>query len=413
MHVVHIDWRIVAGYLIFIGSYAVFAFGRLPGLKIDRAGAAMIGAVLMFAVRILWPGDALRYIDFATIVLLFAMMLVVGGLRLAGFFERVAGAALDRIGKEHLLPAVLFSTGLLSAFFVNDIICLVMTPLVLAVTRRFSLPPMRYLLAVAIASNLGSVATITGNPQNMLIGSASGISYTNFLAHLGPIAVFGLFIAWGVLHLAGDKTGNQSVPDTEHSALNTQHFSPSTPAKPVIVAAGVLIAFLAGAPPALAAAVAAAALLFSRKIDPRAMFHEVDWDLLVFFVGLFLIVGGAERVGLTALLFDTARALNLQNAAVLTAVTAALSNIVSNVPAVMLLKTVVPGMADPQHAWLILAMASTLAGNLTIVGSVANIIVVERARPEVHIGFWDYFRVGFPVTLITLAAGWAWLAFVA
>lgn len=408
MHVVHIQWRVVAGYLIFIGSYTVFAFGRLPGLKIDRAGAAMIGAVLMFAFRILVPSDALHFVDFATIVLLFAMMLIIGNLRLTGFFERVAGAALDRIGPDYLLPAVLFSTGLLSAVFVNDVICLVMTPLVLAATRRFRLPPMRYLLAVAVASNLGSVATITGNPQNMLIGSASGIPYATFLAYLGPVAVFGLFVAWAVLHAAGrneQRISNGPVPVTGE----VQH---SVPWKPILVAAGVLAAFLAGIPPALAAAVGAALLLFSRRIDPRLMFDEVDWDLLVFFIGLFLIVGGAERVGLTSLLFDAARALNLQNSAVLTGVTAVLSNLVSNVPAVMLLKQVVPTMANAKHAWLILAMASTLAGNLTIVGSVANIIVVERARPEVRIGFWDYFRVGLPITLITLAAGWAWLAFV-
>jgi Na+/H+ antiporter NhaD/arsenite permease-like protein len=408
MHVIPIDWRIIAGYLIFLGAYTVFAFGRLPGLKIDRAGAAMIGAVLMFAFRILSAGEALRYIDFATIVLLFAMMLVVGSLRLAGFFERVAGAVVDRIGRRHLLPAVLFSTGVLSAFFVNDIICLVMTPFVLTVTQRMKVPPMRYLLAVAIASNLGSVATITGNPQNMLIGSASGISYISFLARLGPVAVFGLFAAWAILHIASRH--EQPTGDTE---LALEPARAALPFKPVLVAAGVLIAFLAGLPPALVAALAAAVLLFSRRLDPRTLFDEVDWDLLVFFIGLFLIVGGAERVGLTALLFDAARTLNLQNMGVLTGVTAVLSNVVSNVPAVMLLKSLIPGMPDPRHAWLVLAMASTLAGNLTIAGSVANIIVVERARPEVHIGFWDYFRVGFPITVVTLAAGWAWLAFVA
>lgn len=408
MHVM-IEWRVVAGYLIFIGSYTVFAFGRLPGLKIDRAGAAMIGAVLMFAFRILAPSDALRFIDFATIVLLFAMMLIIGNLRLTGFFERVAGAALDRIGRDHLLPAVLFSTGLLSAVFVNDVICLVMTPLVLAATRRYRLAPMRYLLAVALASNLGSVATITGNPQNMLIGSSSGIPYVTFLAYLGPVAVFGLFVAWAVLHIAGRR--EQRIEDELVSAT-AEIVKPSIPLKAILVAAGVLIAFLAGIPPALAAAVGAAVLLFSRRFDPRLMFDEVDWDLLVFFIGLFLIVGGAERVGLTTLLFDAAGALNLQNSAVLTGVTAVLSNVVSNVPAVMLLKQVVPKMADAKQAWLILAMASTLAGNLTIVGSVANIIVVERARPEVRIGFWDYFRIGLPITLITLAAGWAWLAIV-
>jgi Na+/H+ antiporter NhaD/arsenite permease-like protein len=406
-----IDWRIIAGYLIFLGSYTVFAFGRFPGLKVDRAGAAIIGAVLMFAFRITGARDAIRYIDFATIVLLFSMMVVVGNLRLAGFFERVAAAVVERIGKRHLLPAILFSTGILSAFFVNDIVCLVMVPFVLTVTRRFGMAPMRYVLAVALASNLGSVATITGNPQNMLIGSASGISYRDFLAHLGPVAVIGLFVGWLVLHIAGR---NEKAVATQNAATPAT-FVPLRPglAKPALVSAGVLIAFLAGAPPALVAAVGASVLLFSRRIEPRLMFDEVDWDLLVFFIGLFLIVGGAERVGMMSLLFDAAKALNLHRPAVLTLVTAALSNIVSNVPAVMLLKSVIPAMPDPKHAWLILAMASTLAGNLTIAGSVANIIVVERARPEVHIGFWDYFRVGLPVTLITLAIGWAWLAWIA
>jgi Na+/H+ antiporter NhaD/arsenite permease-like protein len=415
MHVPQIEWRVLAGYLVFLGSYTVFAFGRFPGLKVDRAGAAIIGAVLMFAFRILAAGDALRYVDFATIVLLFSMMLIVGNLRLAGFFERVAAAVVERIGKHHLLPAVLFSTGLLSAFFVNDIVCLVMVPFVLTLTRRFGVPPMRYLLAVALASNLGSVATITGNPQNMLIGSASGISYINFLAHLGPIAVFGLFVGWAVLHFAGRD--EQSVsPGNAEPAQNpkrreSDHAVPSL-TKPVLVSLGILTAFLAGAPPALVAAVGASVLLFSRRLEPRLMFDEVDWDLLVFFIGLFLIVGGAEQVGMMSLLFDAAKALNLQRLAVLTLVTAALSNVVSNVPAVMLLKSVIPTMPDPKHAWLTLAMASTLAGNLTIAGSVANIIVVERARPEVHIGFWDHFRVGFPVTIITLVAGWAWLSWI-
>ena len=411
MHVA-IEWRVLAGYLIFLGSYTVFAFGRFPGLKVDRAAAAIIGAVLMVALRIVAVGDALRTIDFATIVLLFSMMLIVGNLRLAGFFERVAVAAVERIGKRHLLPAVLFSTGILSAFFVNDVICLVMVPFVLTLTKRFGVPPMRYLLAVALASNLGSVATITGNPQNMLIGSASGISYTNFLAHLGPVAIVGLFVGWAVLHIA---RRNEPHVESKVVAISPATFVPLRPglAKPSLVAAAVLALLLAGAPPALVAAVGASVLLFSRRIEPRLLFDEVDWDLLVFFVGLFLIVGGAERVGMTSLLFDAAKALDLQRPAVLTGVTALLSNVVSNVPAVMLLKSVVPKMPNPERAWLILAMASTLAGNLTIAGSVANIIVVERARPDVHIGFWDYFRVGFPVTLITLAFGWAWLAWVA
>jgi Na+/H+ antiporter NhaD/arsenite permease-like protein len=158
------------------------------------------------------------------------------------------------------------------------------------------------------------------------------------------------------------------------------------------------------------AAIGAAFLLMTRAVEPRKVYDEVDWGLLVFFVGLFVIVGGAERAGLTANLLQPITMWNLHRIPVFAAATAALSNIVSNVPAVMLLRALVPGFQDPHRGWLALAMSSTLAGNLTITGSVANIIVVERAGAEgVHIGFREYFRVGLPVTVATLALGSAWL----
>jgi Na+/H+ antiporter NhaD/arsenite permease-like protein len=183
-------------------------------------------------------------------------------------------------------------------------------------------------------------------------------------------------------------------------------------AKPGIVVAVVVVGFLAGVPPAMMAALGAAALLISRTTEPHKLYDQVDWGLLVFFVGLFLIVGGAQNAGIVARLLDLARHWNLQRLDVFTVVVALFSNIVSNVPAVMLLKSLVPGFSDPHTAWLALAMASTLAGNLTITGSVANIIVVETAKPEVQIGFWDYFRAGLPITILTLLVGLAWLAVV-
>ena len=179
--------------------------------------------------------------------------------------------------------------------------------------------------------------------------------------------------------------------------------------KPAIVIVLVLGGFLGGVPPAMMAAIGAALMLITRTREPRQVYDEVDWGLLVFFVGLFLIVGGAERAGLNRDLSELAARLKLEDVGILTGITALFSNVVSNVPAVMLLKSVVPSFRNPQSGWMVLAMASTLAGNLTITGSVANLIVVERARDEVHIGFWDYSRVGIPVTLLTLAVGWAWL----
>src|SRR5246500_1628097 len=194
------DARVLAAYCIFFASYVVFALGKFPGLKIDRTGAAIVGAVGMVAFRIVRTGEALHFIDFQTIVLLFSMMLIVGNLHLVGFFEWNAEAVLRRLKPHQLLPAVVFTCGLLSAFFVNDIVCLVMVPFVLSITRKMKVQPLPYLLAVATASNIGSVATITGNPQNMLIGSFSGIHFRDLLTNLGPVALVGLFIDWGVLH---------------------------------------------------------------------------------------------------------------------------------------------------------------------------------------------------------------------
>ena len=399
--------RLVAGIVIFIASYVVFAIGKFPGMKIDRPGAAIIGAVLMVAFRVVSANTALRAVDFATIVLLFSMMLVVANLHLLGFFDFIAEFVVARMGRAHLLPAVILSTGVLSAFFVNDIICLVMVPIVLKVTKRMQVPPLAYLLAVATSSNIGSVATITGNPQNILIGSYSGISYASFMAHLAPIAFVGLVIDWAVLHFL--------FPIKPHPVEPTEFNGPPRQlklTKPAIVVVGVIAGFLFGLPPALVAAVGAAVMLITRSMEPRLVYDEIDWGLLVFFVGLFIIVSGAENVGIVAGMLDIADNWNLHNTAIFTTVTAVMSNIVSNVPAVMLLKSVVPGFPDPHRAWLLLAMASTLAGNLTVTGSIANIIVVERARQEVQITFKDYLRAGLPITLLTLAFGTLWLHFI-
>jgi Na+/H+ antiporter NhaD/arsenite permease-like protein len=402
--------RTLAAYLIFFGSYFVFALGKFPWMKIDRPGAAIIGAVLMVAFRIVGAQEALQSIDFATIVLLFSMMLVVANLRTGGFFETIAEWIIHRLHPHHLLPTVIFISGLLSAFLVNDIVCLVMTPFVLHIVRRVGLPPVPYLLAVATASNIGSAATITGNPQNMLIGSVSGISYLDFIGHLGPVAVGGLFLNWALLHRVYLRRSTDRV--AVEAALSAPEFRHERMRKkPVVVLTVVLAGFLAGVPPALMAAVGAALLLITRTVEPSRIYDEVDWGLLVFFVGLFIIVAGAERAGLTGSLLQPFAMWDLHRVAVFVPLTAGLSNVVSNVPAVMLLRTLVVDFPDPHAGWLSLAMASTLAGNLTITGSVANIIVIERAAAEgVHVGFREYFRIGLPVTIATLTLGSVWLS---
>lgn len=394
-----------AAWVVFATSYAVFAFGRLPGTRLDRTAAAVIGGVLMFALRILSPAKGVAAVDFATIVLLFAMMMIVAGLHLSGFFDRVAALISEKMDARHLLPAVVFTSGVLSAFLVNDVVCLFMAPLLLRVSKQFRRPALPLLMALATASNIGSVATITGNPQNILIGSLSGIRYTHFLWRLGPPALIGLFVDWAILHWFFER---KQVPQNE--AREEFHSREAVGLRwPLTVTALVLVGFFAGIAPPLVAAMGAALMLLSTRLDRKKMFEEVDWSLLVLFVGLFLIVGGAEEAGIAKELLGIAERLNLRNPWALTVAVTGLSNVVSNVPAVMLLKNLPAQFANPERAWLLLALTSTLAGNLTITGSVANIIVVEKARAEAPVSFWQYAKVGIPVTVATMLIGVAWL----
>jgi Na+/H+ antiporter NhaD/arsenite permease-like protein len=402
------DARILAGYLIFLGSYVVFALGKFPGMKIDRPGAAIIGAVLMVAFRIVGADEALASIDFTTIVLLFSMMLIVSNLRLAGFFDWITETVIERLHPHHLLPTVVFTTAVVGVPGQRHRL-FEMAPLVIRMTRRLQLPTLPYVIAVATASNVGSTATITGNPQNILIGSLSGLKYVDFMVRLGPVAILGLVLDWWVIHwiyLRGTVDRVQ-VADA-FAGPGVQH--PWLRKKPVVVLAIVLGGFLAGVPAAIMAAIGAALLLITRTVEPRHVYDNVDWGLLVFFVGLFVIVGGADRVRLTSELLRPVQTWDLHRIPIFVIVTGLLSNVVSNVPAVMLLRTLVPGFPDPTTGWLVLAMASTLAGNLTITGSVANIIVVERAAADgVDVSYRDYVRVGIPLTAVTIVIGSLWL----
>jgi Na+/H+ antiporter NhaD/arsenite permease-like protein len=403
------DVRLTIAYTIFLSSYLVFAIGRFPGTKINRTAMAVIGAALMFGFRFITSNQAIDSIDYATIVLLFSMMLIVASLHLAGFFEWITTLVIKHVSPKHLLPSIIFTSGILSAFLVNDVVCLFMAPLILQICHRLSKTPTPYLLALATASNIGSAATITGNPQNILIGSLSEIGYRDFLRSLGPIALIGLFVDWVVLHwLYPNHTDNGIVgvePLTRPTTSNGLFF-------PVVVTLLVLAGFLAGLSPALVAALGGAVLLIRRTHHPERIYNQVDWSLLVLFVGLFLIIGAAEASGIAGQMLAAADRLNLQNIWILSVVIIALANLVSNVPAVMLLKSLASQFHNPHQFWLLLALVSTLAGNLTITGSVANIIVVEKARQETHLRFADYLRVGIPITLITVALGVLWMRFV-
>jgi Na+/H+ antiporter NhaD/arsenite permease-like protein len=400
----------IATAIIFILTYAGISLGRIPGLRLDRAGIALTGAALMMAVGAITPEEAYRAVNLETLALLLGMMIVVAHLRLSGFFRLVTSWALTHAHSPLILLAtVAITAGALSAFLVNDAICLVMTPLVIEVTRALRRDPIPYLLAVAMASNIGSAATITGNPQNMIVGAVSRIPYTTFAAALAPVAIAGLVLLIALLAALWFREFRQSAELTAKPRSPRVH-KPQL-IKAVAVTIGVIGAFFAGVPVAMAAFLGGALLLVTRAIKAHKVYQEIDGSLLLMFAGLFVVVAAAEKVLLTPDLIGRVQSFHLGNPYILTVHTAVLSNIISNVPAVLALKPFVLGLPDQHRIWLVIAMSATLAGNLTPAGSVANLIVAERARAAgIHISLWSYCRAGIPITLVTLALGAWWLS---
>jgi Na+/H+ antiporter NhaD/arsenite permease-like protein len=394
--------------LIFAITYLVLAIGRLPGFRIDRTGAAIIGASFMVGANALSLDEAYRAVNFDTIILLFGMMIVVANLQLSGFFSLVAERVVEHAHRPiALLIAIVAVAGTFSAFFVNDTICLVLTPLVLEIAETLDRNPVPYLLAVAMASNIGSVATITGNPQNMMIGSFSGIPYRHFLASLAPVAAVGLVLVVLVILIVYRRefASTAHVRVAKHPARVDRKLM----WKAILVSIGMIALFFAGWPVPKVAIVAGAVLLITRRVNPEEIYNRIDWSLLVMFAGLFIVIAGIEKTALEGELASLAERLHLDNVFLLSGFVALLSNLVSNVPAVLVFKPFVGHLANPMQVWLTLAMSSTLAGNLTVLGSVANLIVLQQARRKVQIRFREYFRTGAPLAVLTILLGAVWI----
>ena len=416
-------WKLWLTSAIFAATYLALALGSVPRLRIDRAGIAFVGATLMLACRLVAfdAATSAQSIDYRTLALLLGMMVVVAYLCLSGALARLVEIAAGRIRTPRaLLVAVVGLSGILSAFLINDVVCLSMTPLVVHLARRLRVDPLPHLVALATAANVGSSGTITGNPQNIFIGSHSGISYARFAIKLLPVAAIGLALTLVVVAVvfrgrlaAGSRQGGELPND---HALDSPLRRPQRwlARKSMVVAFAAIVLFFAGLPMELVALGAASVLLLGR-VRPAKVYGQIEWGLLVMFGGLFIVVYAFRMNVVDGLNIEGWHWLTGSPVIALSFVSVLLSNLLSNVPAVLLLDPLVEGLpADVREAaWLALAMSSTLAGNLTVLGSVANLIVVENARREgVHVGLWDYCRVGVPLTIVTLAAGIAWLVFV-
>lgn len=392
---------------IFALTYVLIAVRRLRILPIGRPAGALLGATLMVVSGAMTPEESYRAIDGDTLVLLLGMMFITAELDQTGFFGWASAHILRRARSPiSLLVTISVAAATASALLVNDTVCLFFTPIVVATCRRANLPLGPYLIALATSANLGSAATLVGNPQNMLIGAMSGLSFLAFSAAVLPVVAL-VFLAH--LALALRYYRKALAP---HTLPATPGAAPPFPRGVIpvgLVLAAVLIAFLLGGHLGFTAMAGGVALMLVRFRDPHETFKRVDWTLLLFFAGLFIVTGALRETGLVASLWESlAATMRTDTPSGLAAFTTAMtvgSNVVSNVPMVVLTGPYLGSLGDPAVGYTLLAFITTVAGNLTLVGSVANIIVAEGARDHYTLGFGEYLRFGAVSTLLVLALG--------
>jgi len=411
IHLSPIHWLPVG---IFLLTYLLIAIESNRGSYLDRTASAFCGAVAMVLTGVLTLPGAYQAVDWNTIIFLLGMMILVAHFRVSGFFDWIAFhiSGLARTPRQ-LLVLLIFTSGILSAFFVNDTICLIFTPIVLSVTERLELPAAPYAIALATSANIGSTMSVTGNPQNALIGVSAKFSFLGFLAHLAPVALIGLALNVVILTIYFRKY----LP---HANLLLQPVSPAVAidrpllAKCALASALVVILWMFNFSFPLVAASVGALILVIGRVKSEFIHHNIDWTLLLFFAGLFVVIRGFEASGAVAYLVHAfqpglqgglfTRLFGLSGAMV------ALSNLVSNVPAVLIFRPIVETLAHRHLAWLTLASASTLAGNCTPFSSIANLIVLQQANKKASITFWEFTRIGVLVTIVTTLASIAILA---
>ncbi|MDI3288958.1 SLC13 family permease [Polyangium sp. 15x6] len=409
--------------VVFTATYVLIAFRRLSLLPIGRPAGALTGACLMVVLASIeprWGIDtkaAFAAVEPNTIGLLLGMMLLAAALAEAGFFEMAASFLLQRRPSPvGLLYGTTIASGVLSAVLVNDPVCVLFAPVVDATARKAGLPRVPYLLALAMGANAGSAMTLAGNPQNMLVAHLSGLSYRSYLMRGGPAGFLALLVTAATLHLLFRKQLRPTSAASIDADASPAPRSRSELALALVVLLGVSIAFLAGANLAFAALTGAAALLVLRRRDPASLFSSVTWTVLVFFGALFIVAAAFQRTGLVDEALAAARPfIPAERGAAMASLSAMFAlgcQVVSNVPFILLAEPMIRTLPDPTLAWTVTAMATTLAGNLTLLGSVANIIVVEAAHAEDEIGFVTYLRAGLPVTVVSMVVAIGYLLLV-
>jgi Na+/H+ antiporter NhaD/arsenite permease-like protein len=379
------------------------AVGHWPLLSVNRTSIALIGSAALLVIGAVTPAQAWKHVDGDTLAILAGMMLINGAIEESGLYGNLTTLIVRHVRHaRQLLAVIMLLSAVLSALFLNDTVVLLFTPFVLILARETRAPAIPLLLGLAISANIGSAATITGNPQNILIGALSGLSFTNFLTAMLPTVAMSLFVAWGML-----------------AWMFRQQLQPLPPAPTlpdmvpvsrqiIFMIIGLAVLFVVGVAPVVAVLGIATLTLLQRRTPSVQRLQHIDSGLLLFFVGLFIVTGTFQHSQSATHLYASMQ--THINADVLRfgAVSVILSNLISNVPAVILLSPLVTTLPQTDIAWIMLAASSTLAGNTTLLASVANLIVAERAMQQgVQISFAQYLRVGLPVTCVSLViAGW-------
>ncbi len=400
-----------AAITVFAVTYFGVAIGGIPGLALDRTGIALLGAIAMVATSALSMPEALHAIDASTVLLLYALMVVSAQFRVGGFYTWTALKLGRFIDRERLfLLIVMLVTAILSALLVNDVVCLAFTPVLAMSLLRSGLNPIPYLIGMAAASNIGSAATIIGNPQNMLIGQMGRLDFGAFLGWCLAPSLVSLIGAYSIILLIYRKRLRQAHLPQPVAAADWPSFNRRQSIKGLLATAILIALFFTHIPRELTALAIAGLLLCSRQMRTLDMLKHVNWHVITLFCGLFVVIGGFVATGAPGMLVEAMEKAGLQisNLYFLAGFSALLSNIVSNVPAVMLLTKFISA-AHPVP-WYVLALASSYAGNLLTVGSIANLITIEQARQHgIIIGFKEHARAGVPITLLSLGIMALWI----
>jgi len=398
--------------LILLFTLIAIAIGYIPRFRMNRTTIALVGATALMVTGGIKYDAALKAINLDTIILLFSMMIINANFSVSGFFGLVSQKIIKYANTpKKLLFIIIFTSGLLASILLNDTVSIMFTPIVIMVLINLKRDPIPYLLGLGMAANIGSAMTPVGNPQNMLIASYSGITFLNFVSPLLFVSIVSLYLLYFLIQIFfKNEFSDENIDQIEISSVRIY--------KPLLIKSTVatlimISLFLFHFSVSYAALIAASILLFTRRIKPERVFKEIDWSLLVFFSTLFVVTATVETTGIGEKLYTVFKNFIFVNIFSFSFAMMIFSNIVSNVPAVMLFSPFLKTLNNGYEFWIAAAMSSTFAGNLTIIGSVANIIVVEiAAKNGIKISFMQFFKVGILVTILTTLIGSLWLMFI-